>query len=230
MKSQLLIHLTILCTAGLTLGSLGFFDELPFLNDDSASAKVQERKVTTEKIKEQSPNRSKPVDEKFADGGKRKQRQALDEAQRKPQPTNSSVAKFAAKISKNKAIALVQKDAADKKLNPQHVAVLLQAVGFPESSIPRMVCTAKYESAFKTNATNQNSNGSQDTGLFQINDLWEKECGVSRESLKDPVVNAACARKVFSAQGYWAWYAYRKNQDLCKKFQVGRKQLMIATK
>jgi hypothetical protein len=111
-------------------------------------------------------------------------------------------------------------------LEPKHVAFLLKDAGFPRETIPRMVCTAKYESLYDTRAKNVNSNGSHDTGLFQINDIWLKECGVTRKQLLNPRVNVACARRVFRESGYWAWYGYRHKQDKCKAFRLKRSTMI----
>jgi lysozyme C len=106
-------------------------------------------------------------------------------------------------------------------LKPREVAFLLKDAGFPTNAIPRMVCTAKWESLYDIKAKNINDhNGSHDTGLFQINDIWLEECGVTRSQLLNPQINAACARKVFREHGYWAWYGYRYKQDECKKFRL----------
>lgn len=107
-----------------------------------------------------------------------------------------------------------------KVLAPQHVAELLRETGFPDRAIPRLVCTAKYESAFHTRAKNRNRNGTHDTGLFQINDIWLESCGVTRKELLNPTVNAACALKVYREQGMDAWYAYKKKKVECRRYRL----------
>lgn len=107
------------------------------------------------------------------------------------------------------------------KLSERQVAYHLKLAGFPDSVIPTMVCVAKYESRLKTNAVNVNSNGSTDHGIFQINDAWWlSECGVDPEGLKDPFVNAKCAKTVFDRQGLMAWYGYQKNWALCNQYRI----------
>ncbi|MCA2958993.1 MAG: transglycosylase SLT domain-containing protein [Silvanigrellales bacterium] len=123
--------------------------------------------------------------------------------------------------------AFPQASFAQVKLAPKDVAFLLKDAGFPAHAIPKMVCTAKYESLYNPKAKNVNSNGSHDTGLFQINDIWLSECGVTRKQLLNPKVNVACARKVFQESGYWAWYGYRYKQDACKVFRL-KKSTMVA--
>jgi len=114
-----------------------------------------------------------------------------------------------------------------RRLAPKQVAFLLKDAGFPQEAIPKLVCTAKYESLYDVRAKNVNSNGSHDTGLFQINDIWLKECGVTRKQLLDPRTNVACARKVFRAQGFWGWYGHRYKQEKCKAFRL-KKSTMVA--
>ena len=105
-----------------------------------------------------------------------------------------------------------------QKLEPRHVAWLLAMEGFPEEAVNTMVCVASKESEYRPRATNRNVDGSYDTGLFQINDLWKKECRADRTSLMNPVVNTRCALKVWKAHGYGGWIAYRKHSRKCRKF------------
>ena len=66
------------------------------------------------------------------------------------------------------------------QITPCQTASYLRKAGFPEHVIPQMVCTAKYESSYNCRATNINSNGSEDYGLFQCNDYWW--CSGSKKS------------------------------------------------
>lgn len=111
------------------------------------------------------------------------------------------------------------------RLSEREVAQHLKLAGFPESVIPTMVCIAKHESRFKTNAINFNTNGSIDHGIFQINDAWWlSECGVDPEGLKDPVVNTRCAKTVFDRQGLMAWYGYQKNWAICNNYKLSESE------
>jgi hypothetical protein len=104
------------------------------------------------------------------------------------------------------------------RISPATVASHLRQAGFSANSIGRMVCIAKYESSFYTGATNRNSNGSVDYGLFQINThFWGKTCGVSGSQLLNPTTNARCALKVLNQQGYNAWYGYKRNKAECDR-------------
>lgn len=105
------------------------------------------------------------------------------------------------------------------RLSEAQVATYLRDAGFPESAVPTMVCIAKYESSFYTGASNVNTDGSSDYGLFQINDYyWLGPCGVSRSGLMDPSVNARCALTVYRQQGFNAWYGYQYNAGECSNY------------
>jgi hypothetical protein len=107
------------------------------------------------------------------------------------------------------------------------VADLLSQAGFADSDVPRMVCTAKYESSFFDGAKgyNRDSAGkllSTDWGLFQINDRagWPKTCGVTTSQLLDAATNTQCAKMVFDQQGITAWYGYQHHRSECDSYQV----------
>lgn len=94
------------------------------------------------------------------------------------------------------------------------LVALLYLAGFTKNEVPTMLCIAKYESSFNTQAVNKNKNGSTDYGLFQINDRWWGHvCPVDK--LLDAEYNIQCARTVFDAMGYDAWIAYRKHRGEC---------------
>jgi lysozyme C len=117
--------------------------------------------------------------------------------------------------------ARVQSNRKGTRLTERQVAFNLKSAGFPDYIIPTMVCIAKHESNLKSNAVNLNNNGSTDHGIFQINDAWWlAECGVNEEMLKDPLVNAQCAKTVFDQQGLMAWYGYQKNWSRCNSYQI----------
>ena len=109
------------------------------------------------------------------------------------------------------------------------VATYLRKAGFPESSIPTMVCISKYESSYNCDATNKNTDGSTDYGLFQINSYYwcsgdpnskYNECGASCSSLFDCQKNSNCAYKVYREQGYNAWYGYQYHRQECDNYQI----------
>merc|ERR1712196_135426 len=109
------------------------------------------------------------------------------------------------------------------------VAGYLRSAGFPENIIPAMVCTAKYESSFNCGATNRNTDGSTDYGLFQFNSYYwcsgdaaskHNGCGTSCQSLFDCSANARCAKTVYNQQGLDAWYAYKSHRGECDNYRL----------
>ena len=112
---------------------------------------------------------------------------------------------------------------AGRRLTPSQVAAHLRAAGFPENTIGKMVCTAKYESSFYERASNKNRNGSMDRGLFQINSIHlggTRGCPSkgNADALWNPATNAKCALAIYNMQGIRAWYGYRKHKSECDRF------------
>lgn len=97
------------------------------------------------------------------------------------------------------------------------LAQVLSKVGFDAATIPKMICTAKYESSFYEGNTNRNSNGTTDYGIFQINSahLGESGCPSSASDLLEVTPNAECALSVYQRQGLNAWVAYKNNKAEC---------------
>lgn len=109
------------------------------------------------------------------------------------------------------------------------IASYLKNAGFPQSSVPTMVCISKYESSFNCDATNRNTDGSTDYGLMQINSYYwcsgdplskYNECKVSCSSLFDCQSNANCAYTVWKQQGYNAWYGYKSHKTECDNYKI----------
>jgi lysozyme C len=109
------------------------------------------------------------------------------------------------------------------------VASYLRKSGFPEYSIPTMVCTSKYESSYNCDATNKNTDGSTDYGLMQINSYYwcsgdplskYNSCGTSCSSLFNCQTNANCAYTVWKQQGYTAWYGYKNHKSECDNYKI----------
>lgn len=58
---------------------------------------------------------------------------------------------------------------------------IVRAAGIPEAKVAAMTCTAFYESSWNPSATNHNTNGSTDFGLFQVNNnYWCSDPSESR--------------------------------------------------
>ena len=100
------------------------------------------------------------------------------------------------------------------KMPKSELKKLLRKHGATNSQIPTFLCLAEKESGLYTDAIGINSKGrwrsTVDAGLFQINDLNHKLCGISaRAQLFNPEKNVACAMKVYKRQGFKAWSTYR---------------------
>jgi hypothetical protein len=98
-------------------------------------------------------------------------------------------------------------------LNATQIAPLAAAAGFKRGTeLETAVAVALAESGGRTDAVNRNSNGSTDTGLWQINSIH----GYSSESLKDPATNARAARAIYLAAGskWTPWVAYKNGRYL----------------
>jgi lysozyme C len=109
------------------------------------------------------------------------------------------------------------------------VASYLRKSGFPEYSVPTMVCTSKYESSYNCDATNKNTDGSTDYGLMQINSYYwcsgdsmskYNSCGTSCSSLFNCQTNTNCAYTVWKQQGYTAWYGYKNHKTECDNYKI----------
>ena len=96
------------------------------------------------------------------------------------------------------------------------------ALGVPKSELPQWTCIAEHESSYRTNVVGPpNSDGSQDYGIFQINNLYWCQPPNGRFSyngchlncndlLTDNISNSVrCARQVKSEQGWPAWSTWK---------------------
>ncbi|CAN9504737.1 unnamed protein product [Ophioblennius macclurei] len=101
--------------------------------------------------------------------------------------------------------------------------------GYQGISLADWVCLSQHESSYNTKAINNNSDGSSDYGIFQINSrYWCKKDGASShngcnincsELLTDnPNVAITCAKRVVrDPNGIRAWVAWKShcaNRDL----------------
>lgn len=62
------------------------------------------------------------------------------------------------------------------------------------------------ESQFNPNAKNINRNGSEDIGLWQINDLWD----ISENERLDPIKSTYATVRIVVTHGWDEWVTYRK--------------------
>ncbi|XP_061576787.1 lysozyme C [Cololabis saira] len=101
--------------------------------------------------------------------------------------------------------------------------------GYHGYSLANWVCLTRWESSYNTQATNHNTDGSTDYGIFQINSRWWCSDGRTKsanacnipcsELLSDDVSTAvSCAKRVVrDPNGMAAWVAWRlhcRGQDL----------------
>ena len=109
------------------------------------------------------------------------------------------------------------------------VANYLKKSGFPDYTIPTMVCISKYESSYNCDALNKNTDSSSDYGLMQINSYYwcsgdplskYNSCGTSCSSLYNCQTNTNCAYTVWKQQGYNAWYGYKNHKSECDNYKI----------
>ncbi|XP_072319243.1 lysozyme C-like [Eucyclogobius newberryi] len=106
---------------------------------------------------------------------------------------------------------------------------------FQRVSLADWVCLTEHESHYNTRATNRNTDGSTDYGIFQINSkYWCKDGGVSRANgcgincadllTDDPTVAINCAKRVVrdpnGIRAWVAWQRYCQGRDL-SQYTVG---------
>ncbi|XP_054741317.1 lysozyme 1-like [Anastrepha obliqua] len=98
----------------------------------------------------------------------------------------------------------------------------MYALGVPKDQLARWTCIAQRESSFRTNVVGPtNSNGSNDYGIFQINNKYwcqpadgrfsYNECNLSCNALlTDNIADSVkCARKIQKQQGWTAWSTWK---------------------
>ncbi|KAJ8338905.1 hypothetical protein SKAU_G00356910 [Synaphobranchus kaupii] len=105
--------------------------------------------------------------------------------------------------------------------------------GYRGVSLGDWVCLARWESSYNTGATNHNTDGSTDYGIFQINSRWwcdngsrtANGCGIPCSALLSDDITTAiiCAKRVVrDPNGITAWVAWRNHcygQDVSQYIQ-----------
>jgi hypothetical protein len=92
-------------------------------------------------------------------------------------------------------------------LSPPQIAAYAKQAGFTGSQVAIMTAIALAESSGRTDATNHNSNGSVDHGLWQINDV---NSSILRSgNWANPADNARMAFQIYQQQGYRAWSVFK---------------------
>lgn len=94
-------------------------------------------------------------------------------------------------------------------LDPKVVAQYAKAAGFPDDQIGIAVAVATAESGLKPTATNRNTNGSTDFGLWQINSIHASV--LSQGTWSDPADNAVMAFKIWQQAGnsWTPWVTFK---------------------
>ena len=78
------------------------------------------------------------------------------------------------------------------------------------------LAVAKAESGLREEAINTNTNGSIDSGIFQINSVhWGKE-GCSLKELLEWKKNVDCAYQIFEASGFTPWTVFKSGAYIAK--------------
>lgn len=95
------------------------------------------------------------------------------------------------------------------KLTPQQIAGYASAAGFPPDQIATATAVALAESGGETTATNRNSNGSTDYGLWQINTIHGQL--LNQGDKFNPLDNAKMALTVYARAGnkWTPWTVYK---------------------
>jgi hypothetical protein len=95
------------------------------------------------------------------------------------------------------------------RLSPQQIAGYARAAGFPPDQIATATAVALAESAGETTATNRNSNGSTDYGLWQINTIHGQL--LNQGDKFNPLDNAKMALTVYARAGnkWTPWTVYK---------------------
>ncbi|XP_056592462.1 lysozyme C-like [Triplophysa dalaica] len=100
------------------------------------------------------------------------------------------------------------------------------------ASLGDWVCLTRWESSYNTAATNHNTDGSTDYGIFQINSRYwchddhtpgrtSNGCDINCSQLlsNDISLSINCAKIIARQQGISAWYGWKnhcKNQDVSR--------------
>ena len=112
---------------------------------------------------------------------------------------------------------LVQYMFDDRELNPQNYIKAPEPTPEPRTNediirevfgedSDRAIQIAKCESGLRSDAWNENTNGSVDVGLFQINSVH----GVRAKWLLNPDINIQVAKQLFDEQGFNPWVCFWK--------------------
>lgn len=99
-------------------------------------------------------------------------------------------------------------------LSDVEIARAARSGGFPDNFLVTAVAVALAESGGNPQATNHNTNGTTDYGLWQINSIHQADLRGGEWS--NPNDNARMAYAVFKRAGnsWWPWYAFRNGKHV----------------
>lgn len=95
-------------------------------------------------------------------------------------------------------------------LTDSQIAGYAKGAGFPPGEIATAVAVALAESSGRTDATNRNSNGSRDYGLWQINTVHSALLASGDKF--NPADNARMAYQIWKSSGWRAWSSYKSGR------------------
>lgn len=93
------------------------------------------------------------------------------------------------------------------------VARAAHQAGFPDNQLVTAVAIAYAESGFNADATNHNTNGSTDYGLWQINSVHNFP-ELANGQWRDPNTNARLAYQVWKGSGWNAWSTHKPTDPI----------------
>lgn len=99
-------------------------------------------------------------------------------------------------------------------VSDQTIASAARAAGFPSGELATAVAVALAESGGNATATNHNTNGTTDFGLWQINSIHRPELGYG--SWQDPATNGKMAYSIWVAAGrkWTPWNAWKSGKHV----------------
>jgi murein DD-endopeptidase MepM/ murein hydrolase activator NlpD len=93
-------------------------------------------------------------------------------------------------------------------LAAKDVAAYARNAGFSGNDLVIAVAVAQAESGFNPLATNKNTNGSTDYGLWEINSVHSSLLDKYGNNWRDPLTNAKMAFEIWTSSGWKAWSTY----------------------
>lgn len=107
-------------------------------------------------------------------------------------------------------------------MNRCSLARRMDAMGVPRSELARWACIAERESSYRTHVVGPaNTDGSNDYGIFQINDRYwcqpsngkysKNGCGIDCDELlsDDISTSVRCARHILAKTGWSSWTTWK---------------------